>query len=82
MKNTDIFGNNAPVQIEDGEWWFNGRIIQKQTHPLLASFCSFADDHSCFTETHRSFKEAVNYCLNNPCQKPLRFPKDYIGGIV
>lgn len=79
----DIFGNKKPVQIEVEEWWFGGRIIRKQVHPLLMPYISFYDgDDSCFVATHRTFKEAINYCLKNPCINPTRFPNDYIGGII
>lgn len=76
----DIFGNEKPVQIEIGEWWFNGRIIQQQNHPLLSRFVSFNDGPNSFlVQPHGSFDAAIGYCLRNPCKTPERFPKDYIG---
>ena len=77
----DIFGNTKPVQIEIGEWWFNGRIIQKQNHPLLVPYVSFSDNKSSFVQTHNTFKEAKIFCMENPCTNPLNFPQNYIGGI-
>jgi hypothetical protein len=77
----DLFGNNKPIQIEAEEWWYNGRIIQKQNHPRLPEYISFADDDSAFVETHLNYKDAVGYCENNPCTNPKRFPHNYIGGI-
>ena len=75
----DKFGNKKPVQIETGEWWFNGRIIQELNHPLLSKFISFSDDDESFmTDTHSTFKEAVKHCLDNPCLNPKRFPKNYL----
>lgn len=70
----DLFDNSKPVQIEIGEWWFNGRIIQKQNHPLLSKYCSFNDnDENYLTMTHNTFKEATTYCLNNPNKKQKTF---------
>lgn len=77
----DLYGNAKPVQIEIEEWWFNGRIIQKQKHPLLMPFISFADDNSPYVETHSTFKDAKEFCAKNPCTNPLNFPHNYIGGI-
>lgn len=75
----DKFGNKKPVQIEMGEWWFNGRIIQEQNHPLLSKYISFSDDEESYmTDIHSTFREAVKFCLNNPCLKPQRFPKNYL----
>ena len=77
----DIFNNSKPIMIEIDEWWFNGRIIQKQKHPNLSSpYNSFTDERFCDDlKEHINYKEAVKYCLNNPCEKPNNFPKDYIG---
>ena len=77
---TDLFGNNEPVAIEIDEWWFNGRIIQKQSHPLLSKYISFADDDTSGVVTHPTKQEAIEYCQNNPCMKPERFPHHYLGG--
>jgi len=77
----DIFGNIKPVQIETDEWWFNGRIIQKQNHFNLPKWVSFADDNSVYIEIHSTKKEAVDFALKNPCLKPKNFSFDYIGGI-
>lgn len=79
---TDIFGNNAPVQIEVGEWWFNGRIIQEQIHPSLSKFISFADydDGVPYTNSHPTKQDAIKHCLENPCSTPSRHPHNYVGG--
>jgi len=75
----DLFNNKKPVQIEVGEWWYNGRIIQKQDHPLLPKYISFEDNEtSCIVNQHHTKKEAVNYCYDNPCKKPQRLVKDYL----
>ena len=74
----DVFGNTKPVPIEIEEWWYNGRIIQKQDHPLLQLYVSFNDDDSPFVQTHSTFKEAKEYCLKNPCTNPKNFPHNYI----
>lgn len=52
-----------PIKIEDGEWWFKGCFIQKQTHPKLKPYYVFKDTEnqetvdSCFT-----FAEAKKLC--------------------
>lgn len=75
----DLFGNTKPTLIEVDEWWFNGRIIQKQKDARLPTWISFADDGSSFVDVHTSKKDAVKYCLENPCEKPTNLVKDYIG---
>jgi hypothetical protein len=77
----DIFGNSKPVQIEVDEYWYNGRIIQKQSHPLVSKWVSFEDNDTSNINTHTTKKEAIQYCLENPCKTPEYFPEDYIGGI-
>lgn len=68
----------TPIKIEEGEWWFKGRIIQKQNHPSLAPYCSFNDkDRDQQATPHFSFKEAVEFCKKNPCDNPSRVPFDY-----
>ncbi len=76
----DIEGIKTPVPIEDGEWWFRGRIIQKQNHYLLAPYISWPDikESSIGTMTHSTKKEAIAYCKLNPCLNPDRQPKDYL----
>jgi hypothetical protein len=57
---------NKPIQIEIGEWWFNGCFIQKQIHPKLKPYHVFKDTEqqenigTCFT-----FKEAKKLCNLN-----------------
>lgn len=78
----DIFGNKKPVAIEIDEWWFNGRIIQKQNDYRLPKYISFTDNsENYFVSTHSNMKDATFHCLINPCKNPDRFPKDYIGGL-
>jgi hypothetical protein len=77
----DLFGNTKPVAIEVDEWWFNGRIIQKQNDCRLPNWISFADDGSQFVEVHSSKKDAVDFCLKNPCKKPNHLAQDYIAVI-
>lgn len=75
----DLFGNNKPVAIEVDEWWFNGRIIQKQDHPLLPNYISFDDGIKGYiVADHHTKDEAVKYCLDNPCKNPLNFPHNYL----
>lgn len=74
----DLFGNKRPVQIEADEWWYNGRIIQKQNDSRLSKWISFEDNNSCFVVVHTSKKEAVKHCKENPCVKPNNKAKDYI----
>lgn len=78
----DLFGNTKPVQIEDGEWWFNGRIIQKQNDSRLPVWISFADnDNSNLITAHQTGNDAIIYSFENPCREPRCTPKDYIGGL-
>lgn len=72
----DIFGNLTPVKIEEDEWWFNGRIIQRQIDKRLPDWISFPDDGSNKTEIHADW--AKDYCLENPCRKPDHLAKDYL----
>ncbi len=76
----DLFGNTKPVQIEIGEWWFNGRIIQQNKDFRLPEWISFEDNDESITVRHWSKKEAVIYAIENPCRNPSNLPKDYIGG--
>lgn len=48
----DIFGNKKPIQIEEDEWWFNGRIILRQRDSRLPKWVSFEDNNSPFVEIH------------------------------
>lgn len=76
----DLFGNKMPVQIEMGEWWFNGRIIQEQNHPALSRYISFPDNEADYmVSTHSTMKEAIEHCLKTPCEKPDHLPEYYIG---
>lgn len=75
----DLFGNTAPVQIELNEWWFNGRIIQKQGHPSLPSYVSFPDEEEDSRAIpHHSKQDAIEYAIKNPCVNPKNFPDDYL----
>jgi hypothetical protein len=76
----DLFGNTKPVQIEQDEWWFNGRIIIKQNDFRLPEWVSFADiKNNSFVERHASKNEAINFALTNPCRTPDFLPHDYLG---
>ncbi len=78
----DLFGNKKPVAIEIDEWWFNGRIIQKQNDFRLPKWISFSDDDkNYFVATHLTKKDAILFAILNPCNKPRHLPHDYIGGI-
>lgn len=59
----DIFGNKNPIQIEEDEWWFNGRIILFQKDKRLPSWVSFEDDNKPFVEIHHSKKGALNFAI-------------------
>lgn len=75
----DLFGNSKPVLIANDEWWFNGRFIQKQDDYRLPTWISFsAGDESYLIEVHSSKKDAVKFCLENPCKKPDTLAQDYI----
>ena len=60
-----------PQQIEDGEWYFMGCFIQKQTHPQLLPYVVFKDDE---TQSHVgvccTMKEARQMCLLNKVESP------------
>lgn len=76
----DLFGNKKPVAIEIDEWWFNGRIIQKQKDFRLPKWISFSDDDkNYFVSTHATKKDAIAHAIENPCRTPKHLPKDYIG---
>jgi len=76
-----LFENTKPIQIETNEWWFNGRIIQKQNDSRLPEWISFEDsDCNFIIYRHTTKKEAIQYALENPCQTPQFLPYDYIGG--
>lgn len=78
----DIFCNSSPIQIEVGEWWFNGRIIQEQNHPSLPKYITFPDydEMSMYVSSHFTKQKAIKHCLENPCSTPTRHPHDYLGG--
>lgn len=79
----DLFGNKKPIAIEIDEWWFNGRIIQKQNDFRLPKWISFMDnDKSYLVSIHSSKKEAISYAIKNPCLSPQNLPCNYIGGII
>ena len=62
-----------PIQIEDDEWYYFGRIIQKQDHPLLALYVSWDDvdsDIPTNTQEHHSFSDAKKYCKKK-CEEQL-----------
>ena len=44
----DLFGNTKLIAIGVNEWWFNGRIIQKQNDCRLPTWISFEDNGSAF----------------------------------
>jgi len=76
----DVFENTKPVQIEVNEWWFNGRIIQKNDDFRLPEWISFTDrDEYYEVERHISKKDAIDFAIQNPCREPKNTPKDYIG---
>ena len=63
------------------EWWFNGRIIQKQSDFRLSKWISFPDDGKYFNvEIHTTKKDAVLFAKKHPCLNPEHLPKNYIGG--
>jgi len=74
----DLYGNKKPVLIEIDEWWFNGRIIQKQDDNRLPTWISFEDNESPYVSVHDSKKEAIQFCLNNPCKNPDNLAYEYI----
>ena len=77
----DLFGNKKPVAIEVDEWWFNGRIIQKQNDFRLPKWISFSDDDKrYFVAIHSNKSEAILFALENPCLQPKNLPHDYVGG--
>ena len=77
----DNFGNTRPIQIEEYEWWFNGRIIVKQKDDRLPTWISFKDSKNSYKiAIHSSKADAVKFALENPFLTPDNFPTDYIGG--
>lgn len=77
----DLFGNQEPITIEIDEWWFNGRIIQKQNDSRLPRWISFCDvEDNDLVEIHSNKRDAVSFAFKNPCLNPKNLPRDYIGG--
>lgn len=78
----DLFGNQKPIEIETDEWWFNGRIIQKQNDFRLCKWIYFYDKADNYSlEIHANKREANTYALNYPCHNPENLPHNYIGEI-
>lgn len=79
---TDKYGNKSPVPIEDGEWWFNGCIIQQQNHPKLAKYVIFpeSDTGIVLTKIASSLRDAAKSAidLGNTFTTDCR-PADYLG---
>lgn len=74
----DIYGNKKPIAIEQDEWWYNGRIIQRQRDNRLPNWISFPDTETQIgTEIHSSKKSAIDFCLKNPIKTNKR-ATDYI----
>lgn len=69
-----------PVQIEVGEWWYNGRFIQKTNHPKLSPYVSFNDNMEGHDDSqpHRTMKEAIAYCLTHAFPEAIHKPSDFI----
>ena len=79
----DKYGNKSPVQIEDGEWWFNGCIIQRQNHPTLHKYVIFPESDISLeyvVVTATSFRDATESAtdLGNLFSTNKR-PADYLG---
>ena len=78
MINQDRFKLGV-VRIDHDEWWFNGRIIQKNDHPKLKGWASFDDNlNNTNSQGHFTFQEAIFYCMHHPCIEPKHYPKDYL----
>jgi len=77
LKSTDSFGNLKPIQLEIEEWWFNGQLIQYQNHPMLPKYITRECNELAYVVPHSTFKDAVNYCLDNPVLNPDITPKDF-----
>lgn len=76
----DLFNNKKPVQIMVDEWWFNGRVIQKQNDSRLPTWISFPDSIiQNPVEVHLNKKSAILFALKNPCLLPLNLPENYLG---
>ena len=76
----DMFGNPKPVQVEIGEWWFNGRFIQKTNHPSLSPYVSFQDNAggNDDTQAHTTMKEAIVYCETHPYTEAVHRPSNFL----
>jgi len=61
-----------PKQIENGEWYYKGCFIQKQTHPLLLKYHVFKDTEAQETiSTCSTLKEAISLCDANEVETPF-----------
>lgn len=71
-----------PVEIAPGEYWYQGNIIQGQTHPKLKPFVVFSDKKRKHGDPSPqgfyTFAECVDYCKKNPCLNPDNTPKNYL----
>lgn len=74
----DIFGEKKSIQIEEDEWWFNGRIILRQRDLRLQQWVSFENNKSPYVKIHDSKKDMLDFAIKNPCRKPKDLAKDYL----
>ena len=68
---------NHAIQIEDGEWFCLGNIIQKNDHPKLLPYVSWPLDGVEAGTGHYSFSEAKEHCKANPCLTPTETLQDF-----
>ena len=70
---------SKPVQIEDGEWYYKGCFIQKQTHPSLMKYHIFKDTKSQATISFcGAFLQAIAICNKYEVKNPIHTAEDFL----
>lgn len=79
-----------PVQIEDGEWWYKGCIIQNNKkllgfqHPRLMAYGVFWNTIGMNTPDNpgpyacHTKAEAIAWCNAHPCANPVHQAEDFL----
>lgn len=67
----DPTGNNHPVKIEDGEWYFKGCFITEQRHPKLLPYHVHQDTEENLTVgVAKNWHQAHKMCVENEVLNP------------
>lgn len=70
---------NRPTQIEEGEWYYKGCFIQKQSYPSLLKYHVFKDNESQDTiSTCSTMSYAILLCNDNEVLNSVHTINDFI----